>query len=183
MTERNDYLFHEPRRRHLDESERLFAEITRLEAAIAASKDKSARHGLEREHAAIRRDFAEHLGNQTHVDRPSARTIVPIWLVRGVPSKTRKEEARGWMKVRGFEWDGSAPALRHEVRTALAQGQPIPEGKFGLYVERTVDIRNPEPVIVNFEGQPHQYNAPIRIGPKLKWKRDKFGKIFFQKED
>ena len=144
MTERNDYLFYEPHRRKLDESDRLFAEITRLEAAIAASKDKSERRDLEREHAAIRRDFAEHLGSQIHVDRPSARTIVPIWLVRGVPSKNRREEARGWMKERALEWDGSAPPLRHELRKALEQGHPVPEGKFGLHVERTVDIRNPE---------------------------------------
>ncbi|HUL86596.1 MAG TPA: hypothetical protein VLU23_00245 [Pseudolabrys sp.] len=175
MTERNEYLFYEPRRRMLDESDRLFAEITRLETAIAASKDKSERRGLERELAAIRRDFAEHLGNQTHVDRPSERTIVPIWLVRGVPSKNRKGEARDWMKQRGFSWDGSAPALRHEVRTALEQGQPVPEGKFGLYVERTVDIRKPGVFIVNLEGEPHYLLSPARIGPKLKMKRHKFG--------
>ena len=183
MTERNEYLFYEPHRRSLDESDRLFAEITRIEAAIAANKDKSERRGLERELAAIRRDFAEHLGNQTHVDRSSERTIVPIWLVRGVPSKNRKEGAREWMKQRGFAWDGSAPALRHEVRTALEQGQPIPEGKFGLYVERTVDIRNPEVFIVNLEGEPHQIISPARTGPKLKMKRDEFGQVFFTEVD
>jgi hypothetical protein len=183
MTERNDYLFYEPRRRMLDESDRLFGRIGELEAAIAVAKDKSERRRLEREEAAIRRDFAEHLGNQTHVDRSSERTIVPIWLVRGVPSKTRKIEAREWMKQRGFAWDGSTPALRHEVRTALAQGQPIPEDKFGLYVERTVDIRNPQELLVNHEGEPHYLIAPVRIGPKLKMKRDEFGQIFFQEVD
>jgi hypothetical protein len=87
------------------------------------------------------------------------------------------------MKERALEWDGSAPPLRHELRKALEQGHPVPEGKFGLHVERTVDIRNPNLVIVNLEGKPHQFNAPTRIGPKLKMKRDEFGQIFFQEED
>lgn len=183
MTERNDDAYYELRRRNLDESDRLFEKITQLEAAIAATKDKNERRRLEHEQAAIRRDFATHLGNQTHVDQASARTIVPIWLVRGVPSKNRKEEAREWMKQRGFEWDGSAPALRHEVRTALAQGQPIPESNFGLYVERTVDIRNPQVFIVNLEGKPHYATAPTRTGPKLKMKRDELGQVFFTEVD
>jgi hypothetical protein len=183
MTERNDYLFYEPHRRRMDESDRLFGKIVQLEAAIAAAKDKRERRRLEHEQAAMRRDFAKHLGNQTHVDRSSERTVVPIWLVRGVPSKNRKEEARGWMQQRGVAWDGSTPALRYEVRTALEQGQAIPEGKFGLYVERTVDIRNPQAFIVNLEGEPHRLIAPVRTGPKVKMKRDEFGQIFFQEVD
>ena len=51
-------------------------------------------------------------------------------------------------------WDGSAPTLRHELRQALEQDQPVPEGKFGFHVERTVS--KSELVIVNLAGQPHQ---------------------------
>jgi len=164
MTQRDDQSqleeFGRLYRERQEQSQRLLEKIDRLEADIAASNDQAQRRSLERESATVRRQFAEHLGDQTYVEQSSSRAVVPIWFVGRVPSKASKEKARHWMKLRGLDWDGSAPPLRHEVRNALEKSQPIPEGKFGLHVERTVDIRMPRAFTVNLLGKPHHIVAP-----------------------
>ena len=157
MTQRDDQSRREDfgrfYREKQEQSQRLLKKIDRLEADLAASNETAQRRTLERENATIRRQFAEHLGNQTYVEQSSSRAVVPIWFVRGVPSKDFKEEARQWMKKRGLDWDGSAPRLRHEVRKALEQNLPVSEAKFGLHVERTVDIKMPRPFTINLLGK------------------------------
>src|SRR5689334_10527307 len=113
---------------------RLLQKIDQLETEIAAATDKGLRRRLERENASVRRQFAEHLGDQTYVEQSTSRAVVPIWSVEKSPAKDHREEARRWMKQRGLEWDGSAPPLRREVRKALEKDEQVPEGKFGLYV-------------------------------------------------
>jgi hypothetical protein len=158
----------------------LLEKIDRVEAAIAASDDKAQRRRFERENASVRRQFAEHLGDETYVEQSGSRAVVPIWLVKGVPSKNRKEQAREWMKQGGLDWDGSAPTLRHEVRKALENQQPIPEGKFGLHVERTVDIRLPRAFTVNLLGKPRHVLAPATDKTLKEHREEELARKFFQ---
>ena len=67
--------------------------------------------------------------------------VWPYWLVASQPKKELKPQAREWMAARGQSWDGSAQKLRDAVRRALHHNEPVPEGYFGLHVERTVKIR------------------------------------------
>lgn len=165
------------------QSHRLLEKIDQLEAAIAASNHKTQRRTLERENATVRRKFAEHLGDQAYVEPSSSRTVMPIWRVTRVPSKKHKAAAREWMKQRGLDWDGSAPPLRHEVRTALEQGQPIPEGKFGLYVERTVDIKMPRAFTVKIFGKPLHIVASANEVTNAEIKEEKARRKFFHGEN
>lgn len=63
----------------------------------------------------------------------------PIWYVQGVPSKRGRQAAAEWMKKRGIEWDGKAPALIAEVTRALIAGEEVP--RFGLLVRRFLFIK------------------------------------------
>jgi len=126
------------------QSRALLERIDQLDAEIAAAGDeKTLKAKLERDQRKIRQEFAEILGENTYADPSSSRFVKPIWRVTGVPSKKSKEEATVWMAQRSLDWDGSAPRLRYEVRKALKQTEPVPDGKFGLHVERTVDIELP----------------------------------------
>ena len=165
------------------QSHRLLEKIDQLEAAIAASNHKAQRRTLERENATIRRQFAEHLRDQTYVEQSSSRAVVPIWLVKRVPSKNHKEEAREWMKQRGLDWDGSAPPLRHEVRIALERNQPVPDRKFGLHVERTVDIKMPRAFTVNIFGKPRHIVASANEKTNAEIKEEKAWHKFFHGEN
>ena len=79
---------------------------------------------------------------------------MPVWRVSRVPAKKHRAQAQGWMAQRDIDWDGSAPLLCHEVRKALERIEPIPNGKFGLYVERTISITLPQAFTMNILGQP-----------------------------
>jgi hypothetical protein len=136
-----------------EKCEEFLAQIDRLDGEIAAAAaDKKRIQKLQRDKADLHRKFAAHLYDSAFdlVD-PSGyfidfsyhvgdRFLRPYWLVEGVPSKNRREEARAWMAARGVEWDGSAPSLRGEVSKALTRNEPVPDRKFGLHVERAVKI-------------------------------------------
>lgn len=142
-----------------EHSRRFLEKIDELEAEIAASSDKVLRSRLERECAAVRRQFGAHLKGRPYVHDATLRTVRPVWLVTGVPSKRHREEAKKWMKARGVDWDGSAPSLHHELRKALAQKVPI-TNEFGLDVEWTVDIKAPHTFTVNETGTPRHVVVP-----------------------
>jgi len=163
-----------------EQRSRLFLKkIDELDAEIAAAADKKVlKARIEHDQAKIRREFAEHLGERSYVDPSSSLTVMPIWLVTGVPSKKRKEEAGEWMKQRGLDWDGSAPPLRHEVRKALEQNQSVPDSTFGLHVERTVDIKKPRAFTVNLLGRPHHMLAPATEITNAEIKEEKWRKFF-----
>jgi len=44
------------------------------------------------------------------------------------------------MAARGVEWNGSAPSLRGEVLKALKNKEDVPDGRFGLQVEWTINV-------------------------------------------
>jgi hypothetical protein len=161
----------------------LLGKIDRLEVALAASDDKNQRRSLERENSALRRRFAEHLGDETYIEQSTSRAVVPIWLVAGVPAKSHRDEARQWMNQRGLNWAGPAPPLRHEVRKALEKHQPIPDGKFGLHVERTVDIRLPRAFTVNLLGKPQHVVAPATDKTLKEYREEELVRKFFQGGD
>jgi hypothetical protein len=165
------------------QSLRLLEKIDQLEAAIAATNEIALRSRFDRENATVRRKFAEHLGDQAYVEPSSSRTVMPIWRVTRVPSKKHKAAAREWMKQRCLDWDGSAPALRHEVRKALEQNQPVPEGKFGLHVERTVDIRMPRAFTINLLGKSHHVVASANQKTHVEAMEEKAWQKFFHGEN
>ena len=151
QSEKSDRIYREREERSrnfLEKMDRLAAEIA------AASPQKKLRGKLERERATTGTEFAKHLDNQGmgYLDSRS-RSVVAVWRVTKVPSKKRRAEAKAWMAQRGLEWDGSAPRLRYEVRKALERGEPIPEGRFGLHVERTVAIELPQAFTMNILGE------------------------------
>jgi len=165
------------------QSQSILNAIDQLEEDFLFTQDARQRRRLEREIAAARRAFAQHLGDETYIEKSRSRAVVPIWFVGKIPSKKYKEAAREWMRQRGLDWDGSAPRLRHEVRKALQENQPIPEGKFGLHVERTVEIGNPRESTFYLLGKPHYIPPSIDTGPKAKTKRDVFALTFCPEED
>jgi hypothetical protein len=103
---------------------------------------------LRNEETKVRRDLAYHISPDRFGFRPAhlpnGGAIVPSYKITGAPSKKWKVEAEEWMATRGIRWDSFAPTLRDEVRKALNNKQPIPSHHFGLYVEYTVVIRQPE---------------------------------------
>lgn len=116
--------------------------MDRLDAEIGASKNSVKLQNL-RERDNVARLFAEHLQGESYWQKETDRVVVAIWGIEGVPKKKLKEDARMWMEQRGIAWNGSAPSLREQVKVALEQNEEIPHGYFGLYVERTVEIREP----------------------------------------
>jgi hypothetical protein len=172
----------QPNRERERASQSYLAVLDQLEDDFIWAEDDRQRRKLQRENAAVRRAFAQHLGEETYIDKLRSRAVIPIWFVGKVPSRKHKEAAREWMRQRGLDWDGSAPRLRNEVRRALQENQPIPEGKFGLHVERTVDIRNPREFTFNLLGKPH-YILPHVERPKSNIKRDVFALTFYPEED
>lgn len=167
-----------------ERSRLLLAKIDQLDAKIAAAgNQKALRAALKRESAKTRRQFAEHLGELGYIEKPSWRSAMAIWLVRGVPSKKHKEQARAWMEQLGKDWDGSAPSLRHEVKKALEQNKSVPEHKFGLHVERTVDIKMPRSFTVNLLGKPHHIVASATEPTNAEMKEEKALRKFLQGEN
>jgi hypothetical protein len=148
-------------RERQEQSRRFLEDIDHLEAEIATNTEQAVRNKLQREIDDTRRQFAEHLGDLNYIHPPSLRTVTRVWLVSRICSKKHKDKAKEWMKARGVDWNGSTPALRHQIRTALERGEPVPDGKFGLHVERSVDIKPPRTIIVNESGKPRQVIVPL----------------------
>jgi hypothetical protein len=67
--------------------------------------------------------------------------VGPYWVVDGQPRQRAKVQAHEWMAARGQPWNGSAKTLRDAVRRALHRNDAVPDGYFGLHVERTVKIQ------------------------------------------
>jgi len=152
---------------------RFLEKIDQLEAEIAAGNEQAQRNKLQREIADIRRQFAEHLGDLNYIHGPSMRTVQRTWLISGVCSKQHREQARQWMKARFIDWDGATPALRHQVRKALERSEQVPDGNFGLHVERSVDIKPPRTIIVNQFGKSRQVAVPANEQANAEIKAEK----------
>ena len=145
-----------------EQSRRFLEKIDQLEASLATS-DHDQRNNLQRDRENTCRLFAQHLGDQNYVQTSSSRTVTPVWLVTGVPSKKHKDQAKQWMKQRGIEWTGSAPPLRHEVRKARERNETIPEHSFGLKLVRTVDIKEPRAVSAHLFGKLRHFVVPADV--------------------
>jgi len=161
MTQQAEQSFDE-RWKQRDERSRVFLEtIDQLDDAIAATEDKKLRADLQRQRAKVGQEFAQHLdeGRLGYAGSRS-RSVMPVWRVSRVPAKKHRAQAQAWMAQRDIDWDGSARSLCHEVRKALERDEPIPNGNFGLYVERTVSITLPRAFTMNILGQ------PVHVVPK-----------------
>lgn len=162
----------------------LLARLDELERAIrTASSQQTSQAELRPLLSETRREFSAHLGDQEFVDPSTSRRVVPIWLVSGVPAKRHKDQAVDWMKQRGSAWDGSAPSLRHAVRSALTLGEPVPERTFGLHVERTIEIQPPRAFTVNLLGTPHHVVESAGGPTNPEAREEKLRRGFFRGED
>jgi len=85
--------------------------------------------------------FVEGISSLEFVYSDMCVDVWPYWLVTGQPKKLAKAKANKWMAGRGLTWNGSASELIQAVRKAVAKGEIVPDGYFGLHVERTVKIR------------------------------------------
>jgi len=120
--------------------------IELLEARMAVGRlDKRRLNDFRRSIVKLKQAFAAlFVGDITSMEfiYPYREVEVwPYWLVANQPKKESKPRAREWMATRGQCWDGSAQKLRDAVRQALHRNEQVPEGYFGLQVERTVQIR------------------------------------------
>lgn len=104
---------------------------------------KAERRKLERQRAALARDFALRLGNP--LDYPAHKifdtekcTVLPYWKVEGVPSKVHKEAAHQWAKMWNANFDGSIHQFRKELEGCLYENVRVPDHRFGLRVEWTI---------------------------------------------
>lgn len=135
--------------------------------------DRKAIQGLKRRIAAIKRSFAAHFIDGCisleFVWRDRSVDVWPYWLVSGQPKKSKREQARIWMEERGYAWDGSVQGLREAIRKALDDGAGIPDGFFGIHVERTVQIRIRNEIASHLEPEHTYLNA--RIPPFIWIKR------------
>lgn len=121
--------------------------IEREEALMAIVKaDTKKVNEYQQEIAKLKRLLAKHLGDRS-IDWISAsrrHRVTPCWVISGQPQKRLKAQAREWMAARDLTWTG-APDLRDAVQDALEDGEQVPEGHFGLRVERTITIEQLAP--------------------------------------
>jgi hypothetical protein len=125
----------------------LLKEIERLENCVSNGEIGNSLQPFERETAeriirSLKCKLADDLvANELPTPlKQDGRIITPYWQVDGVPSKASKKEAKTWMAKRNIDWDGSAPRLCREVRTALEKNELVPYHNFDLFVRRTVHI-------------------------------------------
>lgn len=116
-------------------------EISRLRYSEPGKKAE--RRQLERQRAALARDFAMRLGNP--LDYPAHKifdtercTVLPYWKVEGVPSKEHKDSAQRWLKMWNGTSDSSIHDLRKHVADCLYDNTHVPDHRFGLRVEWTI---------------------------------------------
>lgn len=123
-----------------------WAVIELAETCIALGElDKTKLKKVERFIQTAKRGFADlFVGGVTEIELIFPDLLVevwPYWLVAGQPRQQSKAEAQEWMAEGGQSWDGSTQKLRDAVRRALHRNKPVPDGYFGLHVERTVKIQ------------------------------------------
>jgi hypothetical protein len=150
---------------HDEISSRLLDRLESIKAALeAARNDKRLMRVLHREDHELRREFAKHLAievtrhcawNGEHKTAGSyerdGKVVRTVLAVDGQPTKTGKVAAIAWMASRNATWVGTAPELRREVKKALKGCESVPDGFFGLYVDRTVEIGSQEWLILEHE--------------------------------
>jgi hypothetical protein len=105
--------------------------------------------------------FLEGYLSMEFVYRDKCVDVWPYWVVAGQPKKLTKAQAHEWLAARGVAWSGSAQELRDAVRKALARGETVPDGCFGLHIERTVKIRTRE------ELNPHLPPEQSYLNPQI----------------
>jgi hypothetical protein len=84
--------------------------------------------------------LAQHLGDRsvTYISASGEMLVTPCWDISGQPPKRFKAQAREWMAARNLRWNPRD--LIEALRDAIEDGEVVPEGYFGLRVERTVQI-------------------------------------------
>jgi hypothetical protein len=122
--------------------------IDEIDQQIKGNLPDPERHALTRERNQVCRAFAELLANADTGFDPAffsddSRVVRTFIQIDGVPPKKARERAKAWLELRGVEWDGAAPALRHEIKTAIERGDDVPPDMFGLYNELTIRIDGP----------------------------------------
>jgi hypothetical protein len=141
---------HDQKQHHQEQSRHLFEQLERVDAELKAAHDnKPLRRKLQRDKARLGRQFANHLmiddmgWGTRRMYSERGREVEPYLHIDGVPKKNKREEANAWMQARGIKWDGSAPSLWYEVRSALEKRENVPDHRFGLHIGWTVRIRPP----------------------------------------
>ncbi len=84
--------------------------------------------------------LAQHLGDRSvnYISASGKMLVTPCWVISGQPPKRFKAQAREWMAARNLRWNPHD--LTEALRDAIEDGEVVPEGYFGLRVERTVQI-------------------------------------------
>ena len=131
---------------HRCESRQFLARIDELDRQIGAeTTNKSDRRKLFQARSRIAQHFAKHLD----ADRVSSLKVFhaddgrSVWVVlniSGTPSREGRQKAAEWMASRGRAWNGDVSSLRATMRRTLRGGDDLPDGQFGLRVERTIKI-------------------------------------------
>lgn len=121
--------------RHQNDFDELLNQIHDLEEKLPNAKTFNEHARLIRELAKRmrQRDFSAYINDDFDV--------ILCWEVDKVFTKQHTSDALDWMKRRGLDWDGKAPALRHELKRALERNETIPSHHFGLYVGPSVVVR------------------------------------------
>jgi hypothetical protein len=93
--------------------------------------------------------LAQHLGDRSidYISESARLRVTPCWGIFGQPPKRFKAQAREWMAARNLRWNPRD--LIEAMRDALEDGEDVPEGYFGLRVERTVQIETLPPARPN----------------------------------
>lgn len=139
--------FLEIQHRQDSRSKQLLRTIDELDRLIAASTSiEGAKSNLVQARRAAAQVFAKHLDENPSPNRElgfytgDGRIVWIVFEVTGNPSRAAFKQAEQWMISRGLSWTGNAKKLRAMVHQALRKGEALPNGNFGLWVERTIRI-------------------------------------------
>jgi hypothetical protein len=132
-------------------------QIDRIDQQLEENLHDRQRLSLTRERRDVCREFVKLLTSvDTGSDEPAffsddGRVVRISIHIDGVPPKNARDRAKNWLKQRGVEWDGAAPALRHEIRTAIEAGDDFPTDMFGLFHEWTISIDGPDQLFLEMK--------------------------------
>lgn len=162
----------------VDEGAKRVLEMIRalMKEQTECANDPGRRRLLKRTEQDLRRRLATHLHGYTVEDIDEANPfgngtfIEPYWRVEGVFDRKQHDKALAWMKDRGIEWNGASKSLRFAVRRALKRKEQFPDGHFGLFVERSVRIKEPGHVIGLETNGPYGYSFAILGSKRSRWR-------------
>jgi hypothetical protein len=130
------------------QSLRLLGVIDELDRQIKASAAEKAskRRSLLQARSAAAQEFAKHLdanpsqSRQLFFATDDGRYVWIVLELRGSPSRAGRKQAEEWMASRGQFWKGDTTRLRETMRLAIRNGEELPAGNFGFWIERTIKI-------------------------------------------